>query len=312
MSRDGSSSGRRERLACAPARCSSTRKRRWALSWPEVRDSEYIWDFDDGGSRTDSEGFLAAVVYERAGTYHPTVTVDGETWNPQTITVLEPTRTVCVGTDFSDCPSSSGSDHFSTLNAALNNTSGAARRHILLERGGSYGALPDGNATPTMIGAYSTGAKPAVTVADVDLTANWSFVDLAISGSGGKAISTKGNGGLLLRVTGTGAPSNSWIDAYNGAFIVDSCIVSAAPYTVFPFDNCPWYVVKNTTIDRTSSGQHTIRIDGDGQERVLIQDSRILGAGQHTTVEYPWDFELASGARQLLQSAHGHVSKSAR
>ena len=53
------------------------------LSWAEVRDSEYVWDFDNGGSRTDSEGFLAAVAYEKAGTYHPTVTVDGETWDPR-------------------------------------------------------------------------------------------------------------------------------------------------------------------------------------------------------------------------------------
>ena len=48
-----------------------------SLTWQEVRDSEFLWDFDDGGSTRDSEGFLAAVVYETAGTYHPTVTVDG-------------------------------------------------------------------------------------------------------------------------------------------------------------------------------------------------------------------------------------------
>jgi hypothetical protein len=189
-----------------------------------------------------------------------------------------------VGTDFSDCPSSSGSDHFSTLNAALSNTSGDARRHILLKSGGSYGALPEGNTTPTMIGAYSTGAKPAVTAADVDLTAGWSFVDLAISGSGGAAITPKSSGGLLLRVTGTGSPSSSWVSAYYGAFIMDSSIVSGAPYTVFPFDNVPWYVVKNSTIRRTSTGQHTIRVDGDGQEKVLIQNNQVLGDGGNTAI----------------------------
>ena len=176
------------------------------LSWAEVRDSEYVWDFDNGGSRTDSEGFLAAVVYEKAGTYHPTVTVDGETWNPQTITVLDPTRTVCVGTDFSDCPSAASGDHFATIASAVTATNGEARRHILLERGGPYGALPKGNATPTMIGAYGTGAKPAVTGADVDSTTEWSFVDLAVSGSGGGVVfAPKSNGGLL-RITGTGPP----------------------------------------------------------------------------------------------------------
>ena len=113
-----------------------------SLTWAEVRDSEYVWDFDDGGSRTDSEGFLAAAVYEKAGTYHPTVTVDGETWNVQTITVLDPTRTVCVGTDFSDCPSTAGGDHFATISSAVSATNSEARRHILLERGGSFGTLP--------------------------------------------------------------------------------------------------------------------------------------------------------------------------
>ncbi len=140
-----------------------------SLTWPEVRDSEYVWDFDDGGSRTDSEGFLAAVVYEKAGTYHPTVTVDGETWNPQTITVLDPTRTVCVGTDFSDCPSANGADHFATISAAVTATNGEARRHILLERGGSYGTLPGGSGNSTLIGAYSSGNKPAVTASDLKL-----------------------------------------------------------------------------------------------------------------------------------------------
>ena len=180
-----------------------------SLSWSEVRDSEYVWDFDDGGSRTDSEGFLAAVVYEYAGSHRPTVTVDGETWNPQTITVLDPTRTVCVGGDFSDCPSAAGGDHFADLSSALTATRDEAGRHILLERGRSHGALPYGDTTPTMIGAYSTGAEPAVTAANVDLTTDWSFVDLAISGSGGRAITTTSSGGLLLRIKGTGAPTNS-------------------------------------------------------------------------------------------------------
>jgi len=252
------------------------------LSWSEVRDSEFVWDFDDGGSRTDSEGFLAAVVYEHAGTHRPTVTVDGETWNPETITVRDPSRVVCVGNDFSGCPSASSADRFSSLSSAWNATTNESGRHILLERGGSHSALPDGGSTPTMIGAYGTGARPVVTADGVRWTGSYSFVDLEIRASGSTGLAPAEDGGLLLRSTGTGAPTNSWMNAYHGAFVVDSSIVSAAPYTVFPFDDCPFFVIKNSTIDRTTTGQHTVRIDGDGQEKILIQNSQILGAGaQH-------------------------------
>ena len=249
-----------------------------SLSWPEVRDSEYIWDFDDGGSRTDSEGFLAAAVYEWAGTYEPTLTIDGETWNPQSITVLDPTRTVCVGSDFTDCPSVSGGDHFATLSSALQATNGEGGRHVLLERGGSYGALPDGNATPTMIGAYGTGAKPIVT-AGISTNVDWAYVDLDVRSTGGNVI----NGGLLLRVEGSG-PGTNWIFTTQGIFVVDSSIVVTADYPMQVSDNTPWLVVKNSTINRLTPGQHTIRIDGPGQEKILIQNSQILGSGSQDSL----------------------------
>jgi hypothetical protein len=251
-----------------------------SLTWSEVRDSEYLWDFNDGGSRTDSEGFLAAAVYEKAGTYYPTVTVDGETWNPQMITVLDPTRTVCVGSDFSDCPSAASADHFSTLASALTATNGAARRHILLEKGGSFGVLPSTGSISTMIGAYGTGAKPKVTASDFPLVGTVALVDLAIVGSGGSAIAAdSSSGGMLLRIAGTGSASYQWFHSFFGAFIVDSSIVTNASYPAQIGDNTPFLVIKGSTISRTSSGEHTIRIDGPHQERILIQDSKILCNG---------------------------------
>jgi hypothetical protein len=135
-----------------------------------------------------------------------------------------------------------------------------------------------------MIGAYSTGNDPSVSASNLNLTGNWSFVDLAISGGGGTAINPSGDGGLLLRITGTGSPTWNWINAWNTAFIVDSSIVSNSPYTILNFDNVSYYVVKGSTIHRTSSGQHTIRVDGDGQEKVLIQDSQVLGNGGNTAI----------------------------
>ena len=60
--------------------------------------------------------------------------------------------------------------------------------------------------------------------------------------------------------------------------------MTSAPYPLFIGDNTPWFVVKNSTLDRRSSGQHTIRIDGPGQEKILVQNSRLLGNGQQTSL----------------------------
>jgi hypothetical protein len=136
-----------------------------------------------------------------------------------------------------------------------------------------------------MIGAYGTGAKPAVTAADVDLTAEWSFVDLAVSGSGGGLVfDSKSDGGLLLRITGTGTANYQWIYTSKGGFIIDSSIVTSASYPLFIGDNTPWFVVKNSTLDRRTSGQHTIRIDGPGQQKILIQNSQIVGTGKQSAL----------------------------
>ena len=252
-----------------------------SLTWPEVRDSEYVWDFDDGGSRTDSEGFLAAVVYEKAGTYHPTVTVDGETWNPQTVTVLDPTRTVCVGSDFSDCPSTAGGDHFATISAALTATNSEARRHILLKRGGSYGALPGGSGNATLIGAYGSGNKPAVTTSGTELYPNWSYQDLAITASGETPLrAINGAGALLLRVTVTGTAGSQMIYAENGIFIVGS-EVTGSPYVIYTA-HADRMVVKNSTLSRNAAVQHTYRHQGGN--KLLVQGSKVLGVGLNTSL----------------------------
>ena len=91
------------------------------------------------------------------------------------------------------------------------------------------------------------------------------------------------NGGLLLRVDGSGGGTN-WIFTTQGIFIVDSSIVVNADYPMQISDHTPWLVVKGSTIDRQRAGQHTIRIDGPNQERILIQDSRILGTGNQDSL----------------------------
>ena len=252
-----------------------------SLSWRGIRDSEFIWDFDDGGSSTDSEGFLAAVVYEKSGTYHPTVTVDGETWNPQTITVLDPTRTICVGADFTDCPSTAGGDHFATISAALTATNSEARRHILLKRGGSYGALPGGSGNATLIGAYGSGNKPAVTTSGTELYPNWSYQDLAITASGDTPLrAINGAGALLLRVTVTGSSTNQMLYGEDGFFIVDSDL-SGNPYVLY-LSGADRMVVKNSTLSRNAAVQHTYRHQGGN--KLLVQGSEIIGTGVNTSL----------------------------
>ena len=62
------------------------------------------------------------------------------------------------------------------------------------------------------------------------------------------------------------------MDLYEqGGLHIDRSIVTSAPYPLFIGDNTPWFVVKNSTLDRRSSGQHTIRTDGPGQEKILVR-----------------------------------------
>lgn len=247
-----------------------------SLSWSEVRDSEFVWDFDDGGSRTDAEGFLAAVVYEEAGTYQPTVTVDGETWNPQTITVTEPNEVACVSpvSDWTNCPA--GAEEYTSISAAMAGT--GANSHILLEGNRTHGSLPNSGEDNILFGAYDTGGgNPRVSAPGGSPKRGWAYQDLTITGSGPLFGASQPNL-LWHRVS---APSGqrflSTVYDTTGAFIIDSNVTGAA-YTMFVgSSSCDRLVIKNTVLQSTDSGQHVARVQDC--DRILIQDSQFLRAG---------------------------------
>jgi hypothetical protein len=116
----------------------------------------------------------------------------------------------------------------------------------------------------------------------LNLAPDWSYQDLAITGSGGNALGTSGSGGLLLRVTASGNTNYQFLYAEDGFFAVDSTF-TGGPY-VFYLADFPWVVVKGCTLSRTSSGQHTIRVDGTASSRALFQNNQILGPGNQTSL----------------------------
>jgi hypothetical protein len=262
-----------------------------SLSWPEVRDSEFIWDFDDGGSRTDAEGFMAAVVYQNAGTYHATVTVDGETWNSQTITVTEPSEVACVSpsSDWTNCPA--GAEHYTSLSSALSGTGSNA--HILLEGGASHGALPDGGSdVNVLIGAYDNAASnPTVSAGDTTPADGWVYQDLNITG-GSRLFEGAGLGKDVLwhRVTAPGGPQFiSFVFDVTGAFIIDSNITGGDYAIYIGSADCDRFVLKGTRLHAPQSGQHTFRVQGC--DRLLIQDSTITHVGDHDSLTLRGDDE---------------------
>jgi hypothetical protein len=243
-----------------------------------------VWDFDDGGSRTDADGFLAAVVYEYAGTYHPTVTVDGETWNPQTIVVTEPREVRCVSlkSDWTGCPS--GASRHTSVSAALSGLSGGT--HVLFHRGESYGSQSLGGYANVAFGAYGTGAKPSFSSSGKWSAASeqsWTDIELA-STSSDNAIgvgSTTANA-LLYRMTVTNTVAKAF-SASGEFFIVDSDL-TGADYGIYVQGNTKpmgYAVVKGSKIRRRNSGQHTSRIE-EGH-KILYQNSSFYGPGNQTS-----------------------------
>ena len=246
-----------------------------SLSWPDVRDSEFVWDFDDGGSRTDADGFLAAVVYEAAGTYHPTVTVDGVTWSPQTITVTSPVQIRCVSlaSNWTGCPA--GASHHTSVSSVLSGLSSGT--HVLFHRGENYGSQNLSNHSNVSFGAYGTGNKPVLSASSTWLlSAGQSLVDIQVSGS--NTTEMRGDNTLLLRVDGSASSSFSY-SANTGNFFIDSNL-SGSSYGMYLDAACSRLVIKNSNIDRRSSGQHTIR--AEHCSRMLIQNSSITGNGGQT------------------------------
>ena len=263
-----------------------------SLSWPEARDSEYVWDFDDGGPRTDSEGFLAAVVYEAAGTYHPTVTVDGETWNPQTIIVTDPAEIRCVSlvSNWTGCPAGAG--HYSSVSSALSGI--PTNAHMLFHRGENYGNVNLGGYSNRAFGAYGSGAKPIVSwTGTTNLGTTQTLMDLDYRSSGDSAIGVSGVDDLLLRMDSSGgALQNIWADG-DPIFIIDSNI-SGGTNGMMAAD-LPYVVIKGSSFTRSGSGSHSCRIQGNTHG--LFQNNTFYAPATHTGLTIRWNtsWDLVQG-----------------
>ncbi len=148
----------------------------------EYADFGYTWGFDDptsdtwgtsGKSKDVDDGYVAAHIFETAGTYTVTVDItDGAAVNEShevVITVTDPdtvysgTNTICMSStgDFTGCPSGATQDTTTTF--ADITTHIAAGRRVLLRRGDSWtsgASIGLGNVGPLTIGAYGAGTNP--------------------------------------------------------------------------------------------------------------------------------------------------------
>ena len=242
-----------------------------------VAESEFVWDFDDGGSGSDADGYLAAKVYETAGAFRPFVVVNGEAWNAQTIEVVDPEWVGCVSptSSFADCPTT---NRYTAIADALA-AAGNQKRHVLLHRGEFHGAMPQStDDTQTMIGAYGTGPKPRVEAYYFPLASTWRLVDLDMApvvndeGSEDTVVRPSSPGGLMLRIEGRGDPTPMWMEMRNPVFVIDTVINTGSDYVLMSFDGTQWGVVQGSTFE--SSGRlHVTRVDGDSQRKWLFKNS---------------------------------------
>lgn len=265
------------RTSCmAPCAVHFNAQERESLAWAQVRDSQFLWDFDDGAAT--AEGFIAAHVFDTPGTYSVGLTVDGTRWIDKTITVSAPKRTICVSptANFGGCPSSDGSDHFTSLGSALNQDQ--TNVHVLLHRGEDFGSFGGfANDGPTLYGAYGSGPKPTMKMTTEEtMGSNVVWQDLDIYST---RVLNLSDWSVLRRIDASGTITGSpdyWLIAY----YVDNFFVLDCNATVSDGGNgAAIYVyqaqrsaLKGSSIYRQAGGTgHTVR--ANGADRLLIQDN---------------------------------------
>jgi len=260
-----------------------------ALSWATVRDSRFVWDFDNPDDADNTEGFLAATVYETAGTYNPTLTVDGQQWNAGTITVSDPTQINCVSlvSNWTGCPGGAG--QYTSVSGGLAATT--TGEMLLFHSGESYGDQGLGGKSDVAMGAYgdagegdTSAGQPLFAIGGTWAGADaQSWSDLEMSSTGNAMSSSLSSSDvLLLRMTVSS--SGGRILYGEGEFFIVNSALTGYDYTIYVQGNnkpTAYAVVKNTKLDRTTSGQHTSRIE-EGH-RVLYQGSSFTGPGNQTS-----------------------------
>ena len=238
------------------------------LTWAQVRDSHFVWDFGDGGAT--SEGFLGAHVFDSPGTYAVGLTVDGTPWVDETITVRAPTRTICVSpsSSFGDCPSTNASDHFTSLSAASGQNH--ANAHVLLHRGESFGNVGNIKSQgPTLYGAYGSGAKPALTLTKEETIGSGVILqDMTITSTNGMFNVNDWTVLRRLSVTGNqGGSAKYWILPWttDDVYVLDSdmTLSTATDGGLIYTETSDRSVVKGNTLRLLVSGNtHVLRTNG--------------------------------------------------
>jgi PKD repeat protein len=269
-----------------------------SLTWDEVRDVQFVWDFDDGGA--SSEGFLAAHVFDDPGTYNVGLAVDGEQWTRTTITVSAPQRTICVSpaSSFGDCPSSSSSDHFTSLSSASGQSH--SNVHVLLHRGESFGSV--GNLKgqgPTLYGAYGSGSKPKLTQDNEERMGDqivWQDLDVSAS-----RVLNLAQWSMLRRIDahGTiGGDPQHWVMAYHvdDFFVVDCNATishqSSSGGGLYVYQSQRSAVQGNSIYYQQGGNGHAFR--SNGADGFLIQDNVIDDNGSFDVLTIRGDNESGS------------------
>jgi len=276
-----------------------------SLSWQQIEEHEFLWDFGNG-TETDLSsggknftGYMAAHVFETPGTYNVNLTMKKnhavvDTANVQIDVQQFTGRTICVSQTgaFADCPSGSTADHFANFASAWSAI--ATNTKMLLNRGETFdlsaGVPAKSVAGPVIIGAYGTGAKPLIDLGYGSSNsistnaANWVYSDLHITG-GKSPFGGFGEHKLILRVD-VEKTSGATFGLGNGdakeQFVFDSSSTDKydeggttgqggnGVYT----GGASTMVVVNSLIDNNYKGEHNFR--SYTSNRILIANSTFI------------------------------------
>jgi PKD repeat protein len=288
-----------------------------ALTWDEVKDTDWVWDFDDGGATSD--GFLAVHVYETPGVYNAVVTENGTPWQTTAVTVTAPGTSRCVSlvSDFDDCPSAEGADHYTSVSAGM--AAITSDSELLFHRGESYGAQNLQSSVPdAAIGAYGSGAKPTfikTSSSDWDTEDERSYFDLEIDdqGSSSYAFGAGAANVLLLRLdipTCESLVIKSSAFGVNAGLYVIGCDVTCDDGYIGYTGGTEINWVGNTLARINTSSDHNVRIAGG--RRVLFQNNIVTATDGHTGLAFRGSGTRPNPEWALIQGNYFNVSSHAQ